>query len=413
MFVTRCSLRKLVSSKTCKFKSAQLVTSQKAFASQKSPVPPVHVAVGYTSPFEDGETVTILQRVNEASKTELEKFTSKTRAAQIAKFKDQEGPFVELGQLLGVQGIGQTALEKMGDAILKSMDPSAVAAAEEAAKRKKQSKSNPATRTLNQVKKMSKHVRPPLNAATARSVKTVCAVKMTARAVAWVQFDVSSQGEYRQRLVDWDVYEFGAHLGHTWGKIDHQAVYRLAQALLDSEGQKSLPNSDIYVFEEMIGIDKGKPDPYLPIKIQLLELQASLIALINSSIEKADSSEFKGSLSLNLVYIMKYAVIDTLFNLKVGSERVVLTGEKFLEIVQQNPSRAASIMSTVEEERKWPESFRLDLTERHLEKLRNGSLPNEEQMALACLNGLAFTSMLDVAMTKKEKNETGAYDGLL
>ena len=40
--------------------------------------------------------------------------------------------------------------------------------------------------------------------------------------------------EYRQRLVDWDVYEFGAHLGHTWGKIDHQAVYRLAQALLDS-----------------------------------------------------------------------------------------------------------------------------------------------------------------------------------
>ena len=32
---------------------------------------------------------------------------------------------------------------------------------------------------------------------------------------------------------------------------------------------------------------------------------------------------------------MKYAVIDTLFNLKVGSERVVLTGEKFLEIVQQ------------------------------------------------------------------------------
>ena len=70
------------------------MTSQKAFASQKSPVPPVHVAVGYTSPFEDGETVTILQRVNEASKTELEKFTSKTRAAQIAKFKDQEGPFV-------------------------------------------------------------------------------------------------------------------------------------------------------------------------------------------------------------------------------------------------------------------------------------------------------------------------------
>ena len=71
-------------------------------------------------------------------------------------------------------------------------------------------------------------------------------------------------------------------------------------------------------------------------------------------------------------------------------------------------------MSTaVKEERKWPESFRLDLNERHLEKLRNGSLPNEEQMALACLNGLAFTSMLDVAMTKKEKNETGAYDGLL
>ena len=55
--------------------------------------------------------------------------------------------FQELGQLLGVQGIGQTALEKMGDAILKSMDPSSVAAAEESAKRKKQSKSNPAIRS--------------------------------------------------------------------------------------------------------------------------------------------------------------------------------------------------------------------------------------------------------------------------
>ena len=68
----------------------------------------------------------------------------------------------------------------------------------------------------------------------------------------------------------------------------------MAIPVVSVEGQKSLPNSDIYVFEEMIGIDKGKPDPYLPIKIQLLELQASLIALINSSIEKADSSEFKG-----------------------------------------------------------------------------------------------------------------------
>ena len=40
--------------------------------------------------------------------------------------------------------------------------------------------------------------------------------------------------KYRQRLLEWDVYEFGAHLGHTWGKVDHQAVYRLAQSLLDS-----------------------------------------------------------------------------------------------------------------------------------------------------------------------------------
>ena len=50
----------------------------------------------------------------------------------------------------------------------------------------------------------------------------------------WLKNDNWISREYRQRLVDWDVYEFGAHLGHTWGKIDHQAVYRLAQALLDS-----------------------------------------------------------------------------------------------------------------------------------------------------------------------------------
>ena len=66
----------------------------------------------------------------------------------------------------------------------------------------------------------------------------------------------------------------------------------------------------------------------------------------------------------------------------------------------------SSVMSTEEEERKWPESFRLDLSEGHLDKLRNGTLSNEEQMALACLNGIAFTSMLDVAMNKKTKTET-------
>ena len=68
----------------------------------------------------------------------------------------------------------------------------------------------------------------------------------------------------------------------------------MAIPVVNAEGQKSLPNSDIYVFEEMIAIDKGRADPYLPIKIQLLELQASLIALINSSIERTDSSEFLG-----------------------------------------------------------------------------------------------------------------------
>ena len=55
----------------------------------------------------------------------------------------------------------------------------------------------------------------------------------------------------------------------------------------------------------------------------------------NQCTDKFDVLFYFRSLSLNLVYIMKYAVIDTLFNLKVGSERVVLTGEKFLEIVQQ------------------------------------------------------------------------------
>ena len=55
----------------------------------------------------------------------------------------------------------------------------------------------------------------------------------------------------------------------------------------------------------------------------------------NQCTDEFDFLFYFRSLSLNLVYIMKYAVIDTLFNLKVGSERVVLTGEKFLEIVQQ------------------------------------------------------------------------------
>ena len=84
--------------------------------------------------------------------------------------------------------------------------------------------------------------------------------------------------------------------------------------------------ADLYVFEEMMPIDRGgSKDPYLSTKVKLLELQASLICHLNHKV----------SASNNVVHLMKFTVIDEMFDLRVGSERVMLPSNKFKETIKE------------------------------------------------------------------------------
>ena len=146
--------------------------------------------------------------------------------------------------------------------------------------------------------------------------------------------------------------------------------------------------ADLYVFEEMMPIDRGgSKDPYLSTKVKLLELQASLIYHLNHKV----------SASNNVVHLMKFTVIDEMFDLRVGSERVMLPSNKFKETIKET--------ATGDNEHSIQFDDRLiDLYEAKAERER-------EQLGLACLNAVAFCHLLQSLKAKaksksKDKKKT-------
>ena len=137
--------------------------------------------------------------------------------------------------------------------------------------------------------------------------------------------------------------------------------------------------ADLYVFEEMMPIDRGgSKDPYLSTKVKLLELQASLICHLNHKV----------SASNNVVHLMKFTVIDEMFDLRVGSERVMLSTDKFIKTI--TPQMLVDNEHSIQFDDRL-----IDLYEAKVERER-------EQLGLACLNAVAFCHLLQSLKAKSK-----------
>jgi len=350
----------------------------------------VHEAIDYTDPFNPAESAVILDRVNTCSKEELAKFTNKTRANAIEKHRTKKGSFHKLGELLEIRALDTTTVEKLGTAILKHHTSAAAEVQEPASNTIPQSSPAdpvkvPPVAVVN-VSRLLKHIKPRPTIETAASLKTFCAVKLSIRTISYAKLDVSDAT--RIRLVDWGVLDIKSG-DQKDDKDDHTTTFKVARDITNK-----IPEADLYVFEELIPIDRvgKKADPYLWSKIKLLELLASLVCLLNC---KTDGGiripdDTSGKSIRNVVHIMKFTVIDDMFKLRVGTERVVLRSDKFRHVIT--------------------EEYPLDTQPSQMDYYEGRGDRDREQLSLACLNALAFHRLVKESTKTKRGKKAKASD---
>merc|ERR1712227_129484 len=91
-----------------------------------------------------------------------------------------------------------------------------------------------------------------------------------------------------------------------------------------------IPLADIYIIEEQLPIIKGTNSTNLKANVTLQEILSAIVTLLNvrqndlSSLLPHDSNEKPLFKTANFVHFIKFNVIDEMFKLLVGGERVAI-----------------------------------------------------------------------------------------
>jgi len=283
----------------------------------------IYKMIDYFSPFTEEESQLILEKVNNSSLDELNLYINKTRAAHIERHRNEHGHFKVVEQLLNVKNVDQAIFERFGKSVIKH-DKKAMQKTEEGGVvvKKKVRKKEEGEAELKLESKLRKYIKPrPTNYLT-EEVRTICAVKFTLNSLSFAQM-TKTAGAKERELLSWRVVPAFEEASKN-ASFEHHKVDETARRLVHD-----IPQADLYVFEEQMPImTGGVKDPHLTTKIRAQLLQASLVSLLNGRGCDGGSSSQETDYAVNVVenkvHLMRITVIDELFGLKVGTERVAV-----------------------------------------------------------------------------------------
>lgn len=309
----------------------------------------VYEQIGYTSPFSADESKLILDKVNGASSVQqLQPYVAKVRANHVLRHLKANGPFEVVEQLLDVKTFDPSILERMGRSLLQEED--SVQCPVEETKSENQEK----TKALA----LLRYIKPKLDIQQ-NNVSSIVGMKFNLQTLSFVQYDCQAA-----HLSSWTTVDtFASYSATSRATFEHHRLCEVSLAAANS-----IPPADLYVFEEMLPIMTN--DPYLTSKIRQTALQSSILSLL------AARNQNHGC---NNIFSMRVNVLNALFNLKIGGERMSVQ-DRIHDIVRprhvtENP-------------------FRTDIPEEMWTYFMASTKAQREQMSSALLICLALSHIL-------------------
>lgn len=279
----------------------------------------IYKEVGYKSPFDTDENNLILKTINEAKSAEqLSEFVAKPKAAILFDHIKTHGEIKIVEELLSVKKFDDRILERLGKKILKSyVTNDETQNCSETIRESEMNKPNKSNK-----QKISKYIKPRLTKDVYQEIESIVGVKISFYDITFTHLDTQ-----KEQILSWDSLD---SLGSK-SASEHPRLFQTATEIVSQ-----IPHADLYFIEEQLPILQGKNQANLKSNVSLLELQSAMVTLLNVrncgagclSNENEDSDGYKET-PTNCVHLMKYNVIDDMFQLKIGTERVALQTRLF------------------------------------------------------------------------------------
>ena len=258
--------------------------------------------IDYQAPYPEDDKLKVLSKLNLASENELNKFTSKKISKVIVKYRDENGNFDCVEQLLDLDKIEKFHIAKLCDKVLSKESPQVV----------------PMSVTHGAPKFLGNIIpRPSTDEYQCMNNPIVAGVHLSLQGFAFAVYS-------SQELMDWGYHDLPS-VEREVGKPSkkEKAKTDAVKKVIQSDSQTyfehhnlleacktiwtGLPrDADYFIFEEPLPI--LPQDPYLKHKINLVKIRTALMTLM--------------MLQGYRVHTMKPNVSDTLFGLKKGNERI-------------------------------------------------------------------------------------------
>ena len=264
----------------------------------------IYKKINYQAPYPEEDKLKVLSKINLASENELNKFTSKKVSKVIVKYRDENGTFDCIEQLLNLDKIEKFHIAKLCDKVLSAENPQVAP-----------------TTVIHGAPKFLGNVipRPSTDEYQSMNNPIVTGVHLSLQGFAFAVYS-------SQELMDWGYQDLpyverdvGKPSKRQKTKTDAEPVKKVVQGdsqtyfehhnLLEACKKiwTGLPKeADYFIFEEPLPI--LPQDPYLKHKINLVKIRTALMTMM--------------MLQGYRVHTMKPNVSDSLFGLKKGNERI-------------------------------------------------------------------------------------------
>jgi len=301
----------------------------------------IYKTINYTAPFDQDDQAVILHKLNQYSEKELTRYITKKNAKYISNHREKNGEFTCIEQLLDVEKVETAMLEKICKDLIKVKSI--------------EGKSN--NQALHNF--LFKNVNPRVPSDKLQNDVRILGLRISLKKVSFALIQDCG-------LVSWQNIPLLDNVASNYTHYSHQNLIRLSQTLIHN-----LPAADFIVCEDMLPV--LPKDPYVGTKVNLVKLRSYVLCQLTLSRVQSP------------LHILKPSLLDRLFKLKVGNERISML-EKLPDIIKLN---------VVEEN-----PFYVNISE-EMEQLLREERGGGEPMAGALLQAIAFQHIADLAHKKK------------
>jgi len=243
---------------------------------------------GYQAPFDEDQKKDILKKMNSLTEKELWPYATKQLSKQISEHRENNGQFSSIEKLLDLPNVRPPHLLKFCNKLLSNTSMKSLP--ENVPKMRAHRTSN---RQFTGI-----YPKPDLKLWNSFENPRLVGISVNLQGITYAEID-----SFRQHY-GWDALP-GVANPNSQITFQHRNLFDYALGIVDK-----IPEADYYLFEEPRTI--LPKDPYMKHKVNLIKLRSTLMTIMMKRMHEKSVA----------IHTIKPAVLDDLFDLKVGSERI-------------------------------------------------------------------------------------------